>query len=753
MLWYYRITEWLYTPAAVFRSSEKHGVLHILRGGRVPDAVLVRKIIIDEGMIFVMKKRLMCLAVIAALTASMFTAVNAFAASSDTSVIVSDGFEDREVGGVVNTNGSSENAMQLYAVNGTATVCEETGGNKYLTTESAKYVKFYADRLYSKSDRLAISMDIMNPAALTAYTSDSTVGANLYIDNTPVLLLNMNEKSAAQGLEVKYYYNDGTSNKQDNMYTAPGSTTKLYTNQRQSGIWNHFEAVFKRELVDGDYTVALEKLKVNGKALSVDDSVFQYTPNFKSVDWWTGKTSRANFVSIGNITKSWAIDNVMIYAPSAGDMTTNVKVPSYAPSVGTVVLDDDFDSSVLSGSTMTTAYEKGCTSVTSIDSLSTDIGGNKYPITKAWAKFASKTAAVTDSDRLVVSLKIKAPASLTTGTKYYAGFNCSATTCCPLIFYYSLATESDNVEDYADKYKVQLVTRGIDSSNTNGYAEKYLTKEPIFALKSDFTKFTIVMDKKLNSDGETYGAYVTGLYLNDEDIGVWDTPASYPLYSNWWEVNPADTATGTKNSFWMGNHGTAGWAVDDLLVYAPAAFGVSGISLSADGTSADITFSDTVGDITNASVTVSTVDGTQVGASLSKSGKVLNAAFVAAPDLARNVYTITVSGVKDIGGASAADYTMVIGTGFASIDKANGTAVINNESSNVLSGKLIIAGYDGEANLVNAVVSTSDINTKVDLTQSVTYTLPTGDGIEYYKFFAWNDTDELTPLFANAVIR
>ncbi len=701
-----------------------------------------------------MKKRLMSLAVIAALTASMFTAVNAFAASSDTSVIVNDDFEDREVGDVVNMTGSSENAMQLYAANGDATVCEETDGNKYLTTENGKWIKFYANKLYSKSDRLAISMDIMNPAALTAYSADNTIGAVLYIDNTPVLLLNMNEKSTAQGVEVRYYYTDGTTYKQDNMYNAPGSTTKVYTNQRQSGIWNHFEAVFKRELVDGDYTVALEKLKVNGKALSVADSVFGHEPTFKNVDWWTRKTSRTNFVSIGNINKSWAIDNARIYAPSADDMTTNVKVPSYAPSVGTVVLDDDFDSSVLSGNTLTTAYANGCANIYNIGSLSTGIGGNQYPITNTWAKFASKAATVTDSDRLVVSLKIKAPDSLTTSNnKYYAGFNCSATTYCPLGFCYTPATETDNVEDYANKYKVQLVTRGIDLTAEKGYAEKYLTKKPIFALKSDFTKFTIVMDKKMNSDGETYGAYVTELYLNDEDIGVWPAQASFPLYSNWWEVNPADTDTGTKNSFWMGNNGAAGWAVDDLLVYVPAAFSVGVISFDADGTSADITFSDTVGDITDASVTVSTVDGAQASATLSKSGKVLNAAFAVAPDLARNVYTVTVSGVKGSSGTSAADYTMFIGTGFASIDKVNGTAVINNESSDVLSGKLIIAGYDNEDNLVNAVVSTADINTKVDLTQSVTYTLPTGDGIEYYKFFVWNDTDELTPLFANAVIR
>lgn len=703
-----------------------------------------------------MKKRIMSLAVAVALTASMFTAFNVRASSavSDASVIVDDDFEDRTVGDVIDTNSSSENAAQLYAASGTATVCMENEGNKYLTTENEKFVKFYADKLYSKRDRLAISMDLMNTAALTNSTTDSTVGPKLYIDGTPIFLLNMNEKptSSTCGLEIKYYYKEGTTDKSDYLYASAGSNKKLYTNKRQSGIWNHFEAVFKRELTDDGFTVVLEKLKVNGKELAVADSVFSKTPNFKGVDWWTQKNSVEDFVRIGNVTTPWALDNVKIYTPSAEDMTTNVKAPSYAPAVGTVVLDDDFDSSSLSGNTMTTTYANGCASVKNINSMGSVGGGNNYPITKAWAKFASNSKTTTNSDRLVVTLKIKAPDTLTTVVKYHAGFNCSATTNCSLLFTYSPVKESDKVDNYENKYKVELVTRGIDSNSTSGYTEKYLTKEPIYALKSDFTKFTIVMDKKLNSDNETYGAYVSELYLNDENIGVWPDSASCPLYSNWWSANSADTST-EKNSFWMGNSDTAGWAVDDLLVYAPTVFGVSGVSLGADGTNADITFSDTVGDIDGATVTASTVDGTSVRASLSKSGRVLNAQFAVAPDFARNAYTITVSGVKGSDGAEATEYTKAIGTGFASIDKSAGTAVIENDGSTILSGKLIIAGYADTGSLVNAVVSTSDIDVKVDLAQSVTYTLPEGDGIEHYKFFAWNGTEELTPLFANAVIR
>lgn len=95
-------------------------------------------------------------------------------------------------------------------------------------------------------------------------------------------------------------------------------------------------------------------------------------------------------------------------------------------------------------------------------------------------------------------------------------------------------------------------------------------------------------------------------------------------------------------------------------------------------------------------------------------------------------------------------------TGFEIANFNNGTITIRNANADALNladSKLIVAAYDNEDNLLGAVANTIGANLASGESTSVSIagvTAPTGTA--YYKFFAWNNLNEMVPLFTQAEV-
>ena len=95
-------------------------------------------------------------------------------------------------------------------------------------------------------------------------------------------------------------------------------------------------------------------------------------------------------------------------------------------------------------------------------------------------------------------------------------------------------------------------------------------------------------------------------------------------------------------------------------------------------------------------------------------------------------------------------------TGFKSVDFNNGTITIRNANADALNltgSKLIVAAYDKGDNLLGAAVKEIDANLASGESTSVSIagvTAPTGTA--YYKFFAWNNLNDMVPLFTQAEV-
>lgn len=86
------------------------------------------------------------------------------------------------------------------------------------------------------------------------------------------------------------------------------------------------------------------------------------------------------------------------------------------------------------------------------------------------------------------------------------------------------------------------------------------------------------------------------------------------------------------------------------------------------------------------------------------------------------------------------------------MDFNNGTITIRNANAlNLADSKLIVAAYDNEDNLLGAVANTIGENLASGESTSVSITGVTAPtGTAYYKFFAWNNLNDMVPLFTQA---
>lgn len=711
-----------------------------------------------------MKKRVLSLAVVMAFSiVSIFGCFNAFASESkeDTNVkissgskaaktvIVDDDFEDRTVDAA--TLSGSTYTAPLDTTFADVVICQETDGNKYVSNGGTNWLTYVVknssdSKYYIESDRLAFSLDVMNPEALKethAENYSSAIQTNIYIQNTAVFALLINEKSTAQGLEMKYFYKNSSGNLSSADFKNSSGSTFWTTARSSDSPWNHVEFVFKRELqTDGTYTVALESLNVNGSEYYVGSAAFgDNTPTFTTVDWWSENSTRSNFIKIGNTQSVWCLDNVLIYEPSEYYVATNVAMQSYMAPVKNIYVDDDFNNRTLSSEISTaSAYTSGTLAIggwnstesKSVYAVAEGTQADKYAATKyAYTSVKAKDTqaeSIKTAESLVVSFDSKHYDNSAAGQIYvqFAGTTV-------LSFY---ASSLDN-----EYYNITCATAGGSVYQQN-IGKKDTTWNKIYA----------VFTKEYDADTQTYYAYLDKLYVDGTASNPWNTasfvvPEKVPanaLATNWWDV-----ASG-KQSVQLVMPIT-NICLDNILIYQPVE-ALELTSASLNGNTVTMVYDQNVDNTVLPTVTATDVSGNVANASVEVTGQNVVAVFNGA-NFANNVYAVSASGITDrIYGLAADNYSGVFGTGFESVNLTDATLKIRNGSSAALTGKLIVAAYDSSDNLVNAVVNATDISAPVDLSSTMQYTLPTGDGISYYKFFAWDDLTNLTPLFSQATI-
>ena len=95
-------------------------------------------------------------------------------------------------------------------------------------------------------------------------------------------------------------------------------------------------------------------------------------------------------------------------------------------------------------------------------------------------------------------------------------------------------------------------------------------------------------------------------------------------------------------------------------------------------------------------------------------------------------------------------------TGFEIVNFNNGTVTIRNANANALNladSNLIVAAYDKGDNLLGTAVKEIDANLASGESTSVSITGVTAPtGTAYYKFFAWNNLNDMVPLFTQAEV-
>lgn len=697
-----------------------------------------------------MKKRILSLAAVLVYAAvSVFGSSNVFASQGTSqthvqppsgsyvkTVIIDDDFENRAVGDKINAANVSSYSHPVIS-SGTAGQINGDESNKYYeSTANGTYEKFSAKSAsdFSNIDRLAISMDLTNPYALSGENPNKTV-ANpvIYINNLAMFRLNLNEKTTAQGLEVTYFASDG---KEAYFVNASGATA--YTNKRAVGSsWSHIDIVLKRTLnSDGStYSVELEKLNVNGNELYLGEG--SKTPRFVSADWWTSNTSSSAIFRFGNANLTYMIDNVLVYEPYAegeqpvdpvdpvepdGDeVKTNVTRPTYLPEVGTIIVDENFETSTATGSTVTSDYQYSLKDFTQDTSASPTYGlvtegANKYGKFNIWGKIYPKGTGPVDSDRFVISLDAKC--SVENGFNIYFAGN---TTDLALRLWF------ENYADDANKLRLFLLSGKTTDTKC---AEAKLVN------KNEFIKISVVC-KKVNVNGVDK-AILSEAYINSDKLTLLDDVNTRYFTTNWFS-----TAEGT----WpvaIGNFTVAGAAaLDDILVYAPLKFKASGAELSNDGLTANITFNGTIGNIDSASVTAVDMFGNTINSTLTAEGSTLTATFDRPVNIQDKVYTFTVSGVKDSNGEVADTLTAVYGTGIASIDYNNAKVYINNNLQTAIDGNYIIAAYDSSDKFLGATLSevyvpVNALGTVSDVQLPNTATEPAK-----YRLFIWSKASNM----------
>lgn len=500
-------------------------------------------------------------------------------------------------------------------------------------------------------------------------------------------------------------------------FSSDSNRLKYFDQTALEGLlkrWVNNTLVFERVLNSDKtgYDVYLRELYLDGT--SYDTSALTAATN---IDWWTD-TSKTNFyLQAANAGRY--LDNVLVYEPLVSEAeipTSQVTVPSYLPKPGTLILDETFENSVEANSKVTNSYTYGFKEFDT--GTLTTLGNNKYGAFNQYAKPESKITGPVDSDKFVVSFDVMASAK--GGFNIYFGGNTSDLA---LRLWFDEYTGDDS------NWKLYFGNSG------DAYNSRFADGSPV--PKNAFTKISVVC-KRVNVDGVDK-AILSEAYINNVKVNLLSGTDTKYLTTNWFSTAPG------RSPIALGNFTVADYALDNVIAYAPLIFNAKKSEIMSGGSSAEITFNDTIGNLAGASVTAVDALGSEVTSELSAAGNKLTATFVQPVNVKGKVYTLIVSGVKNADGETAQKYTEMYGTGIAGFSVEKGEVYIKNDLNVVIDGDLIIAAYDSSNSLVG--ISTVPVNVPVGIVGTITNgTLPvTSATPALYKLFVWKNSGEIMP--------
>ncbi|MDD6482967.1 MAG: hypothetical protein PUF72_00095 [Clostridiales bacterium] len=666
-----------------------------------------------------MKKRILSLAAVLVFSAvSVFGSSNVFADSGYTQRVALKSYQpavqtlvyDDDFNDVLVTEAS-------HTIDSTDPTCRSN------TTSEYNVLKVSTSDGYKTATDDAVSMDTWGRVYLpkTIKSNKLVVSFDIYATAVKGLGYKLVNKGITTG--SAFVFNAYTSGSGAEL-TFAGAKFKYFGKAAAEGFlnrWVNNTLVYERVLNSAGtgYDVYLRECYLDGTKYD--------TPSAPAtnIDWWTDDPNTNNFY-IEAINGSRYLDNVLVYEPAVNEEeapTAQVAVPSYLPKVGTLVLDDTFENSTVSGSNVTNTYQYGFNSFSHDTSDSKAYGlmtseNNKYGVFAKSAKPASKITGPVDSDKFVVSFDVKASAK--GGFNIYFGGNTSKL---------ALRLWFDIYDDAHWKLHLYDIN--------NSWNDRF-TENPYPVPKDAFVKVSVVC-QRVNVDGVDK-AILSEAYVNGEKLSLVSNTNTKYLETNWFS-----TASG-GSPVAIGNFTVAGYALDNVIAYAPLEFKANKAELSSDGSSATVTFNDNIGDTSNASVTATDVLGNTISSSqLSAVDNTLTATFNPPVKVNDKVYTLTVSGVKNTLGETAPNYTQVYGTGIAGFDYSKGEVYIKNDLDVVMDGDLIVAAYDGSNRLMG--ITTTPVNVPVDIIGTVSgVTLPeTSETPAKYKVFVWKGLYDMTP--------
>ena len=479
--------------------------------------------------------------------------------------------------------------------------------------------------------------------------------------------------------------------------------------------WVNNTLVFERVLNSDKtgYDVYLRELYLDGT--SYDTSKLTAATD---IDWWTDKPNTNNFY-LQAINAGRYLDNVLVYEPLVNEAeipTSQVTVPSYLPKPGTLILDETFENSVEANSKVTNSYTYGFKEFDT--GKLTTLGNNKYCAFIKNAKPASKITGSVDSDKFVVSFDVMASAK--------GGFN----------IYFGGNTSNLALRLWFDTYPGDNSNWKLYFCNdSNAYNSRFAESSPV--PKNAFTKISVVC-KRVNVGGVDK-AILSDAYINNVKVNLLSGTDTRYLTTNWFSTAPGNSPIA------LGNFTVADYALDNVIAYAPLIFNAKKSEIMSGGSSAEITFNDTIGNLAGASVTAVDALGSEVTSELSAAGNKLTATFVQPVNVKGKVYTLIVSGVKNADGETAQTYTEMYGTGIAGFSVEKGEVYIKNDLNVVIDGDLIIAAYVSSNSLVG--ISTVPVNVPVGIVGTITNgTLPvTSATPALYKLFVWKNSGGIMP--------
>ena len=665
-----------------------------------------------------MKKRILSLAAVLVFSAvSVFGSFNVFADSGYVqrvalkpyqpavkNLVYDDNFNDVKITG------------ELHEFDSNDPECRTTQSEYNIST----ITKADGYKAEESSTDVALSFGIWESVRLPKAINSNKLVVSFDIYATEVKGLGYKFINKGQETNMAFCFNTWDSEKGTGgaMSFSSNSQFKYFDKTALKGLlnrWVNNTLVFERVLNSDKtgYDVYLRELYLDGT--SYDTSALTAATD---IDWWTDKPNTNNFY-LQAINAGRYLDNVLVYEPLVNEAeipTSQVTVPSYLPKPETLILDETFENSVEANSKVTNSYTYGFKEFSG--KLAT-LGNNKYGVFNQFAKPVPKITGPVDSDKFVVSFDVMASAK--GGFNIYFGGNTSD--------YLALRLGFDTYTDDDSNWKLYFGNSG------DAYNSRFAEGSPV--PKNAFTKISVVC-KRVNVDGVDK-AILSEAYINNVKVNLFSNTETRYLTTNWFSTAPG------RSPIALGNFGVAGYALDNVIAYAPLIFNAKKSEIMSGGSSAEITFNDTIGNLVGASVTAVDALGSEVTSELSAAGNKLTATFVQPVNVKGKVYTLIVSGVKNADGETAQTYTEMYGTGIAGFSVEKGEVYIKNDLNVVIDGDLIIAAYDSSNSLVG--ISTVPVNVPVGIVGTITNgTLPvTSATPALYKLFVWKNSGEIMP--------